>query len=98
MGACDNLTSHRTFHLVLDKGIAIVMSPRSNLPQAQATAKHLLLNVKSHRVLVVLVDVGVLNNLPLHRLRLESVLIPPEFILIDSTTSSTLLRRHHRQR
>jgi hypothetical protein len=97
MGACDNLTSHRTFHLVLGRGIAVVMSPRSNLLQVQATAKHLLLRDKSLRVLVVLVDVGDLNNLPLHRLPLESVLIPLEFTPIDSTTSSILLRKHPRQ-
>jgi hypothetical protein len=97
MGACDNLISHRTFHLVLGKGIAVVMSPRSNLPQAQVTAKHLLLNDKSHRVPVVLVDVADLNNLPLRRLPLESVLTPLEFTPIDSTTSSILLRKHPHQ-
>jgi hypothetical protein len=97
MGACDNPTSHRTFHLVLGRGTAVVMSPCSNLPQAKATAKRLLLNDKSHRVLVVRVDVGDLINLPRHRLPLESVLIPPEFTLIDSTTSSILLRKHPHQ-
>jgi hypothetical protein len=98
MGACDNLISHWTFHLVHGKGIGDVMFPRSNLPQVQAMAKHLLLNDKSHWVLVVLVDVGDLNNPRLHQLPLESDLMLPEFTPIDSTTSSILLRKHPRRR